>query len=182
MTVSEEDIETMDIRTLHIPCQQQMTEYPVPNTTSTFTLWLEFEWWEARPDDDPEANFFNMQIHFLDGPSYALNVWTYRYLNIAHQEDCMSGDNLNGAYLLPPDLFVTKLDRSHIAAVVMDLAQHGRLREEWCIQENTTDAAIEADAEDPIFAQFVAQARAEGRITKRHADALARHEDDTISR
>jgi hypothetical protein len=154
----------MDIRKLHRPDQQHPIEYPVPNGPGTFTLWLEFEWWGSQPDDDPEINFFNMQIDFSDGRRYALNVWTYKYLAVARQDDLSAGDHLNGAYQLPPDLFVTRLDRSQVAAVVTDLIQEDLLREEWRIPEETMDDPSDEDGEDRIFATFVERLRAEGRI------------------
>ena len=163
----------MDIRRLRRADQQHLIEYTVPNTTVTFTLWLEFEWWEPHPDDDPETNFFIMQINISDGRRYGLNVWTYNYLAVARQNDVSTGDHLNGAYLLPPDLFVTTLDRSHVAAVVTDLIQRDLLREEWRIPEETVsdDGDEDEDGEDPIFAKFVEQMRAEGRIIEDDTDA-----------
>ena len=48
-----------------------------------FELWLEFEHWEPKPDDDPTDNFFNMQVKLPDGRRYALNVWTFKFLQKA---------------------------------------------------------------------------------------------------
>jgi hypothetical protein len=168
----------MDIRSLRIPDRHHLTEYTVPNATVSFTLWLEFEWWEPQFDDAPETNFFTMQIRLSDGRRYALNVWTYHYLSVARQDDLTTGDNLHGAYLLPPDLFVTKLDRSHMAAVIMDLIQRNHLREEWRVPEEAADeardnAGIDGDAEDSIFVQLIEQMRIEGRIIECDTDTPA---------
>jgi hypothetical protein len=99
----------------------------------SFELWLEFEHWQSTPGDDPENDFFNMHIYTSDGNRYALNVWTYRFLQEAIERDRQIGENLNGSYLLPPDLFVGKLDRALIEAVTTDLIRERKLRKEWLI-------------------------------------------------
>ncbi len=68
-----------------------------------FDLWLEFEVWEPKEDDDPEDDCFNMSIKLADGREYALNVWTFKFLARAVQECRESGEHLRGAYLEVPD-------------------------------------------------------------------------------
>ncbi len=103
-----------------------------------FTLWLEFELWRPMPEIGPQANAFdpedefcNISITLATGERYALNVWTYNYLARARQDDRATGDNLSGKYLLPPDLFVERLDRQLLEEVVADLIRSGGLRAEW---------------------------------------------------
>ena len=45
-----------------------------------FALWLEFEHWVAKPDDDPEDDFCNIRVDLASGEAYALNIWTFKYL------------------------------------------------------------------------------------------------------
>jgi hypothetical protein len=101
-----------------------------------FELWLEFEEWVAKAEDDPEDDFFNMKIRLANGSAYALNVWTYKFLERARRDDLQSGDGLGGKYLLPPDLFVEKLDRELLEGVVSDLIRKDRLKQEWLCPED----------------------------------------------
>ncbi len=103
-----------------------------------FTLWLEFELWQPMPEIgaeinvfDPEDDFCNISITLATGERYALNVWTYNFLTRAHQGDSVTGENLGGEYLLPPDLFVARLDRQLFQEVIADLIRRGGLRPEW---------------------------------------------------
>jgi hypothetical protein len=98
---------------------------------SNFDLWLEFEHLEPREGDDPEDDFFNMQITVHGGKKYALNVWTYKVLGRMVQDCRESGECLEGAYLPPPDLFVQRLDRSLLERIVADLITQGELKKEW---------------------------------------------------
>jgi hypothetical protein len=88
---------------------------------SDFRLWLEFEEWVAKDGDDPEDDEFNMKVILDDGRTFALNVWTYQFLSRAIENARESGDCLGGSYLPPPDLFVQRLDRSLLEAVVSDM-------------------------------------------------------------
>ena len=96
-----------------------------------FDLWLEFEHWVPKEGDDPEDAFFNMQIILRDGKKYALNVWTYKFLRRAVEDRRQAGDCLDASYLLPPDLFVQRLERGLMERVVADLIDSGELRKEW---------------------------------------------------
>jgi hypothetical protein len=107
---------------------------------SAFELWLEFELWQPRPEIgpqvnkfDPEDDFCNITITFATGERYALNVWTFNYLAHARQDDRADGDGItgNGKYLLPPDLFVERLDRHLLEEIVADLIRRDTLRAEW---------------------------------------------------
>jgi len=123
----------MDVRTLQWPDDAPPIRYTAPKTHITFTLWLEFEWWEPEPDDDPELNFFNMRVDCSDGHAYALNVWTFRYLDHVRQEATQTGESLSGTYLVPPDLLVQRLERDHIATVVADMIMSRGLASEWLV-------------------------------------------------
>lgn len=85
-----------------------------------FTLWLEFE--EADPANwDKENEFCNIHVDMEDGRHYGLNVWTYKFLEKAVEEDKKTGQNLNGLYQKPPDLFVKELTRECIQKTIEDL-------------------------------------------------------------
>lgn len=102
----------------------------------SFDLWLEFEHWEAQENDDPEDDYFNMHIIFSTGKRYALNVWTYKSLGRIVNGCEETGECMRGAYLLPPDLFVKRLDRDLIEKIICDLINNDRLKEEWRISED----------------------------------------------
>jgi len=103
----------------------------VPLDTASFILWLEFEHYEAAPGDDPEDDFCNVRIDLPNGEAHALNVWTFKYLQRARQEDERTGEGLNGRYLVGPDLFVARLDRPTMEAVFADLVRTGQFKQEW---------------------------------------------------
>ncbi|MNK18839.1 hypothetical protein D3C87_370510 [compost metagenome] len=95
-------------------------------TNLKFTLWLEFE--EINPNSwDIENEFCNIQINLEDGRNYGLNVWTYKYLETAVGQDKKTGQNLNGIYQKPPDLFVQILTRECIQQTIDDLLKIGDL-------------------------------------------------------
>lgn len=96
-----------------------------------FKLWLEFEHWEPQRRKNPYQGFFQARLTLSDGRVYALNVWTFGFLAATRQEDKDSGGCLQGAYLLPPDLFVERLDRGLMERVVADLIKNNALKEEW---------------------------------------------------
>ncbi len=102
-----------------------------------FTLWLEFEHYIPKPDDDPEDDFCNIRIDLANGEAYALNVWTFKFLERAHREDERTGENLSGHYLISPDLLVTRLDRATMEKVFTDLVQTEQLKQEWLIPPDT---------------------------------------------
>jgi hypothetical protein len=86
----------------------------------TFKLWLEFE--EFDQDKwDIENEFCNIHVDLEDGRHYGINVWTYKFLETAVNEDKNTGQNLSGLYQKPPDLFVKELTRNCIQKTIEDL-------------------------------------------------------------
>lgn len=99
-----------------------------------FTLWLEFE--EVDPGNwDITNDFCNIQVTLEDGRRYALNVWTYAFLQTAVKLDQESGESLRGNYQTPPDLFVKELSRDCIEKTIEDLLKKGDL-------ENVLNASV----------------------------------------
>ncbi len=92
-----------------------------------FKLWLEFE--ISSPWDDIENDFANIIIDTLDGRNYGINVWTYQFLQTAINDDKKNGNNLNGLYQIPPDLFVKELSRKCIEKTIINLLKTGNLEE-----------------------------------------------------
>lgn len=85
-----------------------------------FKLWLEFE--EIDPLKwDKENECSNIHVYLEDGRHYGINIWTYKYLETIINEDKITGQNLNGLYQKPPDLFVTELTRECIQYTIDDL-------------------------------------------------------------
>jgi hypothetical protein len=103
----------------------------VDGTDLLFELWLEWEWWQPQPNDNPRSDFFNMQITLSIGQRYALNVWTFAFWETARQHAPTLGEQLAGRYPLLPDLFVEKLDRKLMEDIVTDLLRTNGLRHEW---------------------------------------------------
>ena len=95
-------------------------------TKINFKLWLEFE--EVDPNNwDVENEFCNIHVDLEDGRHYGLNVWTYKFLKTAIEEDKKSGQNLSGIYQIPPDLFVKELTRECIQQTIEHLLKIGDL-------------------------------------------------------
>jgi hypothetical protein len=92
-----------------------------------FKLWLEFE--NSSPWNDLENDFANIRVDTLDGRSYGINIWTYKYLETSTEHDNRNGENLNGLYQTPPDLFVKELTRDCIEKTIADLLGKGNLEE-----------------------------------------------------
>ncbi|ACU60508.1 hypothetical protein [Chitinophaga pinensis] len=91
-----------------------------------FKLWLEFEAVDYG-DYDVENEFCNIHVDTKEGIRYGINVWTFKYLETSRLIDQQNGENLNGAYVRPPDLFVKELTRECIEKVIEDLLKIGRL-------------------------------------------------------
>jgi hypothetical protein len=100
-----------------------------------FELWLEFEICQEAEVGDLEDEFCNIEILLSDGRTYALNIWTFKFFERARQDCQGSGENMTGKYLLPPDLFVRKLERKLITEVVADLLRNNELKDEWLVHE-----------------------------------------------
>jgi hypothetical protein len=101
-----------------------------------FDLWLEFEHWGPAGAHGPEDDFFNMQVRLPDGRCYALNVWTFKFLERARREDVETGEGLSGKYMLPPDLFVARLERDLVTQTIADLIRRQGLKDEWLVRES----------------------------------------------
>ena len=89
--------------------------------------------------------FSNIIVDALDGRSYGINVWTYKFLETAINTDKENEKNLNGLYLVPPDLFVKELSRNCIEKTIADLLKNGNLED---ILNNT---AFELKFLDPYW-------------------------------
>lgn len=116
-----------------------------------FSLWLEFEIYEGGypgPDDDPSCDFCNAMIT-LDGVRYAVNIWTFGYVDFARRHDNVGNEvNRPRAWLLPPDLIVEKLDRALITQAIMEMLQEGGLPDAWVVPDTDETAADEPDADE----------------------------------
>ncbi|WP_337964689.1 hypothetical protein [uncultured Flavobacterium sp.] len=85
-----------------------------------FELWLEFE--AVDPGNwSIENEFCNILVKMKDGREYGINVWTYDFLKTAIDYDKTYGDNLNGLYQIPADLFVKELTRDCIEKTIQNL-------------------------------------------------------------
>lgn len=99
-----------------------------------FELWIETE--QGDPADKanrPTENFCNIRFSLNDGRSYALNVWTYDFVQFAKYEwpyDTEVSDRTE-LYVLPPDLFVERLDRATLENVVSKLIEKNDLQDRW---------------------------------------------------
>ena len=93
-----------------------------------FKLWLEFE--EVDPGHwNTDNEFANIHVDFPDGRHYGINVWTFKFLEASVKQDKERGDNLNGLYQIPPDLFVNELTRECIEKTIADLLSKGDLED-----------------------------------------------------
>jgi hypothetical protein len=93
-----------------------------------FKLWLEFE--EADPKNwNIENEFTNIHVDVPDGRHYGINIWTFEFLETSINEDKENGENLNGLYQIPPDLFVKELTRECIEKTIADLLSKGNLED-----------------------------------------------------
>lgn len=111
-------------------------EKRITTSKGWFTLWLEFEHWEPSPLDDRSDDFFNMTVNTNDDRSCALDVWTFKFLKRTRKEDQLSGDNLSGQYLKPPDLFVDREDRELLEEVVKHMIENDELEEYFPIDQS----------------------------------------------
>jgi len=124
----------MDIRQLRLE-ENSNDKKRIPTSKGWFTLWLEFELWDLSPLDDPSDDFFNMAVKTNDGRSCELDVWTFKFLKRAREENQLSGDNLSGQYLKPPDLFVEREDRELLEEVVKHMIENDELEEYFSIYQ-----------------------------------------------
>ncbi len=117
----------MDVKSLNMDSNSQ-SEKIIEIGQMPFKLWLEFE--ETSPCNDRENDFANIGVNTLDGRSYGINVWTFKYLESATKQDEENEENLNGLYQIPPDLFVKELTRACIEKTIADLLEKGNLEEQ----------------------------------------------------
>jgi hypothetical protein len=96
----------------------------------TFDLWLEFE--HTGPPRDSADDFANVQVWLPDGRKYALNVWTFQFLQRA-RFPWPSADTSGrpAEYVVAPDLFVERLDRPTLERVIRRLLANGEMKVEW---------------------------------------------------
>ena len=73
-----------------------------------------------------------MQITLSDDRVYALNVWTYGFFEKMRREREQGGGVAN-SYILPPDLFVIRLDRPLLEDIVAELIKTNGLQAEWLV-------------------------------------------------
>ena len=108
-----------------------------------FELWLETETGEPldQPANRPYQNFGIIEVELQDGRLYRLNVWTFDFLPLARYpwpydiDESKEPEN----YLLPPDLFVERLDRPTIESIVTQLLKNGEMQDEWLCTGNEDD-------------------------------------------
>lgn len=97
----------------------------------TFKLWLEYNPFDVAEPDltdwDLQNEFCNIGVNLLDGRYYGINVWTYEYVETAIAQHRISGKNLGGSYISPPDLLVKDLTKDCIEATISDLLSKGDL-------------------------------------------------------
>ncbi len=93
-----------------------------------FKLWLEFE--KVDPGNwITENEFANIRVDLPECRHYGINVWTFKFLETSLNEDKENGENLNGLYQIPPDLFVKELTRECIEKTIADLLSKGKLED-----------------------------------------------------
>lgn len=109
-----------------------------------FELWLEWEHWVWGPNDDPSDDFANVVVTLSDGRRFALNVWTFKFLNRARAMSDMGGSlDAPADHIVPPDLLVERLDRTLLERVVSKLVAEDDIREHWlCPPREEDDAPV----------------------------------------
>lgn len=93
-----------------------------------FEIWFEFEAVDYS-DSDMKNEAANIQVNLGDGRKYGINVWTYNFLKTIIEINKITGENLNGLYQSPPDLFVHELSRECIEKSIFDLLKKGNLED-----------------------------------------------------
>ncbi|WP_234856524.1 hypothetical protein [Acinetobacter junii] len=103
-----------------------------------FDLWLEFELYENQSDRDSNVDFANVHVILPDGRKYALNVWTFDFFSHARYPwPYEIGEGVASEYLLPPDLFVSRLDRQTLKHVIGLMLARNELKDEWLIPDDS---------------------------------------------
>jgi hypothetical protein len=115
-----------------------------------FELWLELEHAMPSPDDDPTDDFANVQVRLADGRTYALNVWTSKFLRRARFPwPCADTGGWPAEYVVAPDLFVERLDRPTLERVVRQLLADGEMKVEWLCPSDEATAEPGSAADRP---------------------------------
>jgi hypothetical protein len=107
-----------------------------------FDLWLETETGDPldQPANRPYENFANIGVKIQDGRRYSLNVWTFDFLPLARYPWPyeIDGSQEPASYLLPPDLFVERLDRPTVEDVIKQLLENNEMKDEWLCNDEIT--------------------------------------------
>jgi hypothetical protein len=99
----------------------------------SFELWIELEELVDCSTDDSIQNFCNIAVLLPDGRRYAMNVWTFDFLPLARYPwpyEAKENQEL-AKYIHPPDLFVERLDRSTLEAVIKELLEKNEMNPDW---------------------------------------------------
>ena len=113
----------MDIKSINRE-SNPLSEKIINYDKNPFKLWLEFE--ISSPWNDIENDFANIGVDTLDGRSYGINVWTFKFLETAQKEELKEGNN---CFIIPPDLFVKELSRNCIEETIKQLLNEGNLED-----------------------------------------------------
>ncbi len=99
-----------------------------------FELWLEIELGDpSQQANRPPENFCNISVTLPDRRRYALNVWTFDFLLLARYPWPyeLGVEHAPAKYVLPPDLFVERLDRATIEVVISEMLANNQMKSEW---------------------------------------------------
>jgi len=104
-----------------------------------YQIWIEVETGEPVNQDAnrPTENFCNIEVKVDDGRRYALNVWTYDFLPYARFEWPyeIGLEEKASSYVLPPDIFIERLDRPTVERAVKDLFDNNEMQDIWLCDE-----------------------------------------------
>ena len=98
-----------------------------------FELWLEIEVGDpSESANRTTENFCNISVTLPDRRRYVLNVWTFDFLPLARYPWPYENTGHQPAkYVLPPDLFVDRLDRATIELVIGEVLANNQMKSEW---------------------------------------------------
>lgn len=116
-----------------------------PKSPFGFEFWCELD--ELKPADyDPACDCCDIVATMSDGRHYRFRVWTYSFLEELVSRDRESGERLGGKYMLPPDLFVERLDRDLLQRAVADMLERDDIEFEKL--ESSGHEEVEASDEE----------------------------------
>jgi len=116
----------MDIKEINME-RNPLSDKIITYGDHAFKLWLEFE--ETSPWEDISNDFANIGVDTLDGRSYGINTWTFKFLNTAIQRQIKEDDKGKDLFCIPPDLFVKELSRECLEETIGELLDQGNLEE-----------------------------------------------------